>query len=70
MSSIRKLLQFIRPYRKEALIALILLLGMVIADLLVPRLTQRIIDVGIASNDLSVVLTTSLMMLEIGRAHV
>jgi len=63
MSSIRKLLQFIRPYRKEALIALILLLGMVIADLLVPRLTQRIIDVGIASNDLSVVLTTSLMML-------
>jgi len=63
MSSIRKLLPFVRPYRKQAILALILLLGMVLADLLVPRLTQRIIDVGIASGDLRIVLTTSLMML-------
>jgi ATP-binding cassette subfamily B multidrug efflux pump len=36
---------------------------MVAADLLIPRLTQRIIDHGILANDLGVVATTSLIML-------
>jgi ATP-binding cassette subfamily B multidrug efflux pump len=36
---------------------------MVAADLLIPRLTQRIIDHGILARDLSVVATTSLVML-------
>ena len=43
--------------------AMILMLGMVVADLLIPRLTQRIIDVGIASQDLSVIWSTALIML-------
>ncbi len=63
MRSIGRLLHFIRPYRLHALIALALLLGMVASDLLIPRLTQRIIDVGIANRDLNVILTTSLLML-------
>ena len=63
MRSIGRLLRFVKPYRVQAIIALILLLGMVVSDLLIPRLTQRIIDVGIAGGDLRVVLTTSLMML-------
>jgi len=63
MKSIARLLRFVTPYRLYAIAALILLLGMVASDLLIPRLTQRIIDQGIASSDLGIVLTTSLMML-------
>jgi len=40
-----------------------LLLAMVAADLVIPRLTQRIIDHGILAGDLRVVITTSLVML-------
>jgi len=61
--SIGKLLRFVKPYRVQAIIALTLLLGMVASDLLIPRLTQRIIDQGIANGDLHVVLTTALLML-------
>jgi len=63
MRSIAKLLRFITPYRLYAMAALTLLLGMVASDLLIPRLTQRIIDQGIGSGDLGIVLSTSLMML-------
>ena len=63
MRSIAKLLRFVRPYRLQAVVALLLLLGMVASDLLIPRLTQRIIDQGIGSGDMGVVLTTALMML-------
>jgi len=51
------------PYRVQAAISLSLLFAMVAADLLIPRLTQRIIDHGILAGDLRVVLTTSLVML-------
>ncbi len=40
-----------------------LLLGVVAADLAIPRLTQRIIDEGIQKHDLHTILTTSLLML-------
>ncbi len=63
MRSIIRLYRFIRPYRWEAIAALLLLFGMVAADLLIPRLTQRIIDQGIARGDLRVVWTTALVML-------
>ena len=63
MTSIVRLFRFLKPYRMQAIVALLLLLGMVASDLLIPRLTQRIIDVGIASGDLRVVLTTALLML-------
>ncbi|MCD6135294.1 ABC transporter ATP-binding protein [Candidatus Bipolaricaulota bacterium] len=53
---------FVKPYRVQAIIAMILLLGMVGADLLVPRLTQRIIDRGIAAHDMHVIATTALIM--------
>jgi len=63
MKSIRRLLRFAKPYRRQSAIALILLLGMVFADLLIPRLSQRIIDQGIANGDVRVVWTTGLIML-------
>ena len=63
MRSILRLLIFLRPYRRQAIGALFLLLGMVVADLLIPRLTQRIIDQGIANSDITVIWQTALTML-------
>jgi len=44
-------------------VALTLLFAMVAADLLIPRLTQRIIDDGITAGNVRVVITTALIML-------
>ncbi|MDF1551547.1 MAG: ABC transporter ATP-binding protein [Deferrisomatales bacterium] len=63
MKSLMRLYAFLRPYRGRSIAALLLLVGMVVADLLIPRLTQRIIDQGILQNDFHVVLTTALVML-------
>jgi ATP-binding cassette subfamily B protein len=46
----------------QAIIALLLLFFMVAADLVIPRLTQRVIDQGIVANNLHVVITTALYM--------
>ena len=63
MRSLIRLFRFVKPYRWQAAGAMVLLLAMVAADLLIPRLTQRIIDQGIAAGDLRVVWTTALIML-------
>jgi len=57
------MIHFVKPYQRQAILALALLLGMVAADLLIPRLTQRVIDEGVAKQDLGMILTTSLLML-------
>jgi len=57
------MIHFVKPHRKASILALLLLLGMVASDLLIPRLTQRIIDEGIARHDVGTIWTTSLMML-------
>jgi ATP-binding cassette subfamily B multidrug efflux pump len=63
MRSILRLFRFLRPYRWQAIGALALMVGMVVADLLIPRLTQRIIDEGIAKGDIRVIWGTALAML-------
>ena len=63
MSDLRRVLKFVRPYGGQAALAMALLLGMTVFDLLVPRLTQRIIDEGVAKQDMGLILTTSLLML-------
>lgn len=60
-----RLLRFLRPCRRLALLSLVLLAGMVCLDLAIPRLIQRIIDRGILQGDRRVVLTTALLMLGI-----
>ena len=62
MKSLRRLYIFLRPYWLPSTIALLLLFAMVAADLLIPHLTQRVIDQGIGANDLRVVITTALLM--------
>ncbi len=63
MNHIRKLLVYVRPYWKEAVVALILLSSLVVFDLSIPRLIQRIIDQGINQNNQGVVLQTAAIMI-------
>ena len=63
MRSILRLLRFLRPYRWQSIGALALMVGMVVADLLIPRLTQRIIDEGIAKGNVQAIWGTALVML-------
>ena len=62
MRSLARLYKYMGHYRVRALVALIMLFFMVAADLVIPRLTQRIIDQGIVAHDLGVVITTALFM--------
>jgi ATP-binding cassette subfamily B protein len=70
MNNIRKLLPFVKPYWKQSLLSLILLTMMVVLDLAIPRLVQRIIDQGINQGNQQVVVQTSLIMLGISLASV
>ena len=63
MKSLRRMGQFLKPYKWQSILALALLLGMVLADLLIPRLTQRVINQGIAKGDMRLIVTTALLML-------
>jgi ATP-binding cassette subfamily B protein len=63
MSIIRRILHFVKPYRKLAAFALVMLLIMVVSDLAIPRLIERIIDQGVRENDMHVVLQTSAIMI-------
>jgi len=65
MNDIRKLFHFIKPYRKLADFSLVMLVGMVVLDLAVPRLVGHLIDKGIKQKDMAVVLWTSALMLGI-----
>jgi len=57
------MVHFVKPHWQASILAVVLLMGVVMADLLIPRLTQRVIDDGIAQDNMTVILTTSLMML-------
>lgn len=63
MHQTRKLFSFLRPYRIWVLLAPLMMLGEVAMDLMMPRLTQQIIDDGIANDDLGMVLRTSAIMI-------
>ena len=65
MKHIRKLFPFIKPYRKWSILSLILLTFVVLIDLAIPRLIQRVIDQGINQNNMQVVATSTVMMLSI-----
>jgi ATP-binding cassette subfamily B protein len=60
-----KLLAYLRPYWRRAVLALVLLSSLVVMDLAIPRLIQRLIDQGITAQDQQVVLQTGLLMLAI-----
>jgi len=63
MSDLRRVLRYLSPYKKEAVIATILLGFVVVVDLSIPRLVQVIIDDGVAQGDMSIIVRTSLLMI-------
>jgi ATP-binding cassette subfamily B protein len=63
MTHIKKLLHFVKPYWRRSLVSLIFLLLVIVIDLTIPRLIQRIIDQGINGGDMQVVITTTIIML-------
>jgi ATP-binding cassette subfamily B protein len=65
VSPLFTLFSFVRPYRKRAAAALFGLCLLVVMDLAIPRLIQKIIDQGIARHDSGVVVRTALLMLGI-----
>ncbi|MGN6675323.1 MAG: ABC transporter permease, partial [Thermomicrobiales bacterium] len=62
MHATRKLARFLRPYRRWAILAPLLMVLEVTMDLLQPRLIQRLVDQGIVRGDMNVVLTTGAWM--------
>lgn len=70
MSHIKKLLPFAKPYWRRSLVSLFFLVCVVIMDLTIPRLIQRIIDQGIHEDNMQVVIRTSIVMLVISLLQV
>ena len=62
MKSSLKLAKFLRPYRWWAILAPLLMILEVAMDLLQPRMIQRIVDQGIAQFDMSMVISTGVLM--------
>ena len=65
MSALTKLLQYLKPYRRDAVFAMILLALVVVVDLSIPQFVQILIDQGIAGKDMGVILNTSIIMIGI-----
>jgi len=65
MNQVSKLFRFVKPYWKKSVLSLVLLTAVVVMDLAIPRLVQRIIDQGITPHDMKVVTSTFLLMLGI-----
>jgi ATP-binding cassette subfamily B protein len=63
MSELRRISKYTKPYRKEIVLAVILLGLVVVADLSIPRLIQVIIDEGVANRDMDKIISTSLLMI-------
>lgn len=63
MNAMRKLARFLRPYWHWAVLAPLLMLIETATDLMQPRLIQRIVDVGLAQRDMTIVVNTGLLML-------
>ncbi len=65
MKDLRKLFHFIKPYWLFSVLSLLLLVGVAVLDLSIPRLIERIIDQGINQQNQALVIHTSLIMLGI-----
>lgn len=63
MQSALKLMKFLRPYWRWALLAPLLMCVEVAMDLLQPRMIERIVDEGIATLNLPLVLQTGALMI-------
>src|SRR6266498_1373688 len=70
MNHIKKLLHFVKPYWRWSLVSLVFLVLVIVIDLTIPRLIQRIIDQGINGRDMKLVINTSIIMVVISLLQV
>jgi ATP-binding cassette subfamily B multidrug efflux pump len=63
MSDLRRALSYLSPYKREAVLATVLLGMVVVTDLSIPRLVQAIVDDGIAKMDMGVIVRDSALMI-------
>jgi ATP-binding cassette subfamily B multidrug efflux pump len=63
MKYIRQMFKFLKPYKKAAIIAPLLIIIEVIADLMLPTLMVNVINVGIANNDFNYIVIRLAIML-------
>jgi len=65
MRNLLKILRYLKPYRRKAVIAMGALTVSILTDLAVPRLIQAIVDNGISKGDMHAVLATMGIMLAV-----
>ena len=65
ITNLRRAFGYVKPYAKEAILAIILLALVVSVDLIIPRLVQVVIDEGVAKQNQEVIIRTSLLMVGI-----
>ena len=63
MNDLRRVLRYVTPYKRETILAVVLLGLVVVTDLSIPRLVQVIIDEGVANKDMDIIMRTSLLMI-------
>ncbi len=63
MSQLKRAFSYLKPYAKEAVLAMVFLGLVVVLDLSIPRMVQILVDQGIAKQDMDLILRTSLMMI-------
>lgn len=63
MSHLLRVMRYLKPYRRDGILAAIALLASAAAELALPRLIQRTIDQGVIPGDLSVIISSGLVML-------
>jgi len=63
LSELIRAFRYLKPYWKQATLAVIFLCLVVAAELSIPRLVQTIIDEGVAKQNMDVIIQTSLLMI-------
>ena len=63
MSALRRVLKFLHPHKRDAILTIVLTIFVVGADLTIPRLVQVIIDQSIAQKNIQVIFSTSFIMI-------
>lgn len=58
-----RVLQFLRTYRRDTVLTILLLIASVAVELATPGLIQRIIDQGIAAKDMALISSTTALIL-------
>ena len=66
MKSLLRLQSFIRPYTKQVVLALLVLVVLTSISLTVPFIIGQVIDQGLANKDVQVIITAALILLGIG----